>query len=91
MDKRAQERNRSRDRRAPVAAEHIDKLVQTQQVLKRACASTRRFLCDRQAVTDVDIGSHAIKAGTSIVMPICHSSTSRALVRRTCSIPSLPQ
>lgn len=56
---------------APVAAEHIDKLVQTQQVLKE---SMRIYppvpLLSRQAVTDVDIGSHAIKAGTSIVMPI---------------------
>jgi cytochrome P450 len=56
---------------APVAAEHIDKLVQTQQVLKE---SMRVYppvpLLSRQAVTDVEIGSHAIKAGTSIVMPI---------------------
>ncbi len=56
---------------APVAAEHIDRLVLTQQVLKE---SMRVYppvpLLSRQAATDVTIGSHAIKAGTSIVMPI---------------------
>ena len=55
----------------PIAAEHIDKLVLTQQVLKE---SMRVFppvpLLSRQAVADVTIGAHAIKAGTSIVMPI---------------------
>jgi cytochrome P450 len=56
---------------APVAAEHIDKLVLTQQVLKE---SMRIYppvpMLSRQAVSDVVIGSHTIRAGTSIVMPI---------------------
>jgi cytochrome P450 len=56
---------------APVGAEHIDRLVLTQQVLKE---SMRVYppvpLLSRQAVADVTVGSHAIKAGTSIVMPI---------------------
>jgi cytochrome P450 len=55
----------------PVSAEHIDKLVLTQQVLKE---SMRVYppvpMLTRQAVSDVTIGSHAIRAGTSIVMPI---------------------
>jgi cytochrome P450 len=56
---------------APLAAEHIDKLVLTQQVLKE---SMRLYppvpLLSRQAVADVAIGSHTIKAGTSIIVPI---------------------
>lgn len=56
---------------APVAAEHIDKLVLTEQVLKE---SMRVYppvpMLSRQATTDITIGSHAIKAGTSLVMPI---------------------
>ncbi len=56
---------------APVTAEHIDKLVLTQQVLKE---SMRVYppvpMLSRQAIADITIGGHAIKAGTSIVMPI---------------------
>jgi cytochrome P450 len=56
---------------APVAAEHIDKLVLTQQVLKE---SMRVYppvpMLSRRAASDITIGGHAIKAGTSIVMPI---------------------
>jgi cytochrome P450 len=55
----------------PVTAEHIDKLVLTQQVLKE---SMRVYppvpMLSRQAIADITIGGHAIKAGTSIVMPI---------------------
>jgi cytochrome P450 len=56
---------------APIAAEHIEKLVLTQQVLKE---SMRVYppvpLLSRQAIADVSLGSHALKAGTTIVMPI---------------------
>lgn len=56
---------------APVAAEHIDKLVLTQQVIKE---SMRLYppvpLMSRQAVADTALGPHAIRAGTSIVIPI---------------------
>jgi cytochrome P450 len=56
---------------APVAAQHIDKLVLTQQVLRE---SMRVYppvpMLSRQAACDMVIGSHAIRAGTSIVMPI---------------------
>jgi len=56
---------------APVAAEHIDRLVLTQQVLKE---SMRLFppvpMLSRQAVRDIKIGAHAISAGTSILLPI---------------------
>ncbi len=56
---------------APVAAEHIDKLVLTQQVVKE---SMRLYppvpMMSRQAVADTALGPHAIRAGTSIVIPI---------------------
>jgi cytochrome P450 len=54
-----------------VAAEHIDKLVLTQQVIKE---SMRIYppvpMMSRQAVADTALGPHAIKAGTSVVIPI---------------------
>jgi cytochrome P450 len=56
---------------ATVTAEHIDKLVLTQQFLKE---SMRVYppvpLLTRQALTDITVGTHTIKAGTAIVMPI---------------------
>jgi cytochrome P450 len=56
---------------APVAAEHIDKLALTQQVVKE---SMRLFppvpLISRQAVAETELGGHAIEVGTSIVIPI---------------------
>jgi cytochrome P450 len=55
----------------PVTAEHIDKLVLTQQVVKE---SMRLFppvpIMSRQAVADTELGPHAIKADTSVVIPI---------------------
>lgn len=54
-----------------VSAEHIDKLVLTQQVIKE---SMRLYppvpMTSRQAVADTALGPHAIKAGTSVVVPI---------------------
>lgn len=54
---------------APIAAEHVDKLILTQQVLKE---SMRLFppvpMMSRQAVADTTLGGRAIKAGTSLVM-----------------------
>ena len=54
-----------------VTADHIDKLVLTQQVIKE---SMRLFppvpVMSRQAVSDTSLGEHAIAAGTSIVIPI---------------------
>ncbi len=56
---------------AQVQAEHIDKLVLVQQVLKE---SMRLYppvpLMTRQAVADTQFGAHAVRAGTSVVMPI---------------------
>jgi cytochrome P450 len=56
---------------APVAAQHIDKLALTQQVVKE---SMRLYppvpMMSRQAVTALKLGSHAIPAGTSVVIPI---------------------
>ncbi len=55
----------------PVAAEHIDKLVLTQQVIKEGM---RLFppvpVMSRQSVADTTLGSHAVPAGTSLVIPI---------------------
>lgn len=56
---------------APVTADHIDKLVLTQQVIKE---SMRIYppvpMMSRQAVADTSLGPHAVKTGTSIVIPI---------------------
>jgi cytochrome P450 len=56
---------------ALVAAEHIDKLVLTQQVIKE---SMRLYppvpIMSRQAVADTTIGAVAVKAGASLIMPI---------------------
>ena len=55
----------------PVRAEHIDKLVLTQQVLKE---SMRLFppapLFSRTALKDCAFGPHRVKAGTQVIMPI---------------------
>ncbi len=54
-----------------VNAGHIEQLVLTQQVLKE---SMRLYppvpLMTRQAVADTRLGEHAVRAGTSVVMPI---------------------
>jgi cytochrome P450 len=54
-----------------VEAAHIERLVLTQQVLKE---SMRLFppvpLLTRQAVADTQLDGHAVRAGTSVVMPI---------------------
>jgi cytochrome P450 len=56
---------------SPLTAEHIDKLVLTQQVIKEGM---RLFppvpIMSRQAVAETSIGGHQISAGTSIVIPI---------------------
>ena len=65
---------------SPVTSEHIEQLVLVQQVLKE---SMRLYppvpIMSRQCVTDVQIDGHAIKAGTSIMMPIyaIHRHTKR--------------
>ena len=55
----------------PVAAEHIDRLAQVQQVIKE---SMRIYppvpLMSRQAVAEAKLDGHAVKPGTSLVMPI---------------------
>jgi cytochrome P450 len=55
----------------PVCCEHIDRLVLTQQVIKE---SMRLYppvpTTSRQAIGQVRLGEHLIKAGTSIVIPI---------------------
>jgi cytochrome P450 len=56
---------------APVAAAHIERLVLVQQVLKE---SMRLFppvpMMSRQAVADTTLGGHAIRAGSSVIIPI---------------------
>ncbi len=56
---------------APVAAEHIDRLVLTQQVIKE---SMRLYppvpATGREAIADVRLGGHLVKAGTAIALPI---------------------
>jgi cytochrome P450 len=56
---------------APIAAGHIDGLVQVRQVLKE---SMRLYppvpIMSRQAVADARIDGHDVKAGTSVLMPI---------------------
>jgi cytochrome P450 len=56
---------------AAVAAEHIDKLALTQQVIKE---SMRVYppvpMMTRQAVADTALGPHPVKAGTSVVISI---------------------
>ena len=55
----------------PVAAEHIDRLAQVQQVIKE---SMRIYppvpLMSRQAVAETQLAGQAVKPGTSLVMPI---------------------
>jgi cytochrome P450 len=54
-----------------VTAEHIDKLVLTQQVIKE---SMRLYppvpVMSRQALTDTRLGDQSLKAGASVVIPI---------------------
>ncbi|MGZ5081335.1 MAG: cytochrome P450 [Usitatibacter sp.] len=56
---------------AAVSADHIDALVRVRQVLKE---SMRLYppvpMMSRQAVADARIDGHAVKAGTSVLMPI---------------------
>ena len=55
----------------PITAEHLDKLVLTQQVVKEGM---RLFppvpVMSRQTVAATTLGSHPIPAGTSVVIPI---------------------
>ena len=55
----------------PLAAAHIERLVLTQQVLKE---SMRLFppvpMMSRQALADSTLGGHAIRAGSSVIIPI---------------------
>ena len=55
----------------PVAAEHIDRLVLVQQVIKE---SMRIYppvpLMSRQAVVETNLGGHALRVGTTTAMPI---------------------
>jgi len=58
-------------RGAPVAAEHIDKLVLVQQVLKEAMRLYPPVpLMSRQAVAETTLAGHTLPLGTSVVMPI---------------------
>jgi len=56
---------------AEVNAGHVEQLMLTQQVLKE---SMRLYppvpLMTRQAVADTRLGEHAVRAGTSVVLPI---------------------
>lgn len=56
---------------ADLEAAHLERLVLTQQAVKE---SMRLYppvpLMTRQAVADTNLGGHAIRAGTSLVMPI---------------------
>lgn len=56
---------------APIGAAHLERLALVQQVLKE---SMRLYppvpIMSRQAVADSALGGHAIRAGTSIVLPI---------------------
>jgi cytochrome P450 len=56
---------------APIEPAHLDRLQRVQQVLKE---SMRLYppvpMMSRQAVEDVSLGGHAIRAGTSVLMPI---------------------
>ena len=56
---------------APIAASHIEGFVRVRQVLRE---SMRLYppvpMMSRQAVADVRIGEHDVKAGASILMPI---------------------
>ena len=56
---------------APIAAEHIERLVLVSQVLKE---SMRLYppvpIMSRQAVADARIDGHDVKAGASVLMPI---------------------
>jgi cytochrome P450 len=64
----------------PIAAEHIDKLALTQQVVKE---SMRLFppvpMMSRQAVKDTTLGGQPIKAGTSLIVSIYALHRHRAL------------
>jgi len=57
--------------KGPLGAQHIDQLVLTQQVLKE---SMRLYppvpIMSRQAVADVEVEGHAVKPGTSLLIPI---------------------
>jgi cytochrome P450 len=56
---------------AAIGAAHIERLVLTQQVLKEAMRLYPPVpLMTRQALADAVLGGHAVKAGTSLVMPI---------------------
>jgi len=56
---------------APLEAAHVERLVLTQQVLKE---SMRLYppvpMMSRQVVADTTLGGHAVRAGTSVLLPI---------------------
>ncbi len=55
----------------PVEGDHIDRLVVVQQVLKEALRLFPPFPeITRVAIQDVDLGGHAVEAGTLIDLPI---------------------
>ncbi len=55
----------------PVTGEHVEKLVLVQQVVKEAMRLYPPVpMMSRQAVADTQLEGHAIKSGTSILMPI---------------------
>jgi cytochrome P450 len=58
-------------RGAPVAAEHVERLVQVQQVLKE---SMRLYppvpMMGRQAIAPTRLGAHALARGATVMMPI---------------------
>lgn len=68
---------------SPIAAEHIDKLVLTQQVIKE---SMRIYppvpMMSRQAVKDTVLGGRPVRAGTSVIMSIYAIHRHRALWER---------
>jgi cytochrome P450 len=56
---------------AAIGSRHVDKLVLVQQVLKEAMRLYPPVpMMSRQAVADVSIGGHAVRAGTSVLMPV---------------------
>ena len=57
--------------REPLTAAHAEKLVLTQQVLKEAMRLYPPVpIMSRQALVDVEVEGHAIRAGTSMLIPI---------------------
>jgi cytochrome P450 len=54
-----------------IGSQHVDKLVLVQQVLKEAMRLYPPVpMMSRQAIADVSIGGHPVRAGTSVLMPV---------------------